>query len=192
MTDDLSKKIEALRKHVSDTRLAQKKQDYYSTTSRVRNDTAFFMQFLYQLSLGLDWIWRNIFHPIWRAIKFFGVKILCSYIWCWNKLVYRKDAFGQLMFSKTRAGLMVLCTILFMWKCFFPIADLGYDTILYVVTAHVGETVILLGSQEIDSKTGSHIIEGCHQLPCSDVDAIYFRTEDNLFNNLWSIFHGRG
>jgi hypothetical protein len=39
---------------------------------------------------------------------------------------------------------------------------------------------------------GSHIIEGCHRLPCSDTDAIYFRTEDNLFNNLWSIFHGRG
>lgn len=193
MDDDLAKKIKALHDRVTEIKLNQEKKEYYSAANKIRSDTSLMFKFLYQLGLAFDWILHKILHPVWKSAKFLGLKILNFYIICiWNKFVYRKDVFGNPSFSKTRAGILVLITFLFVWKCFFPLVSLTYDTGLYMMTAHVDEHVILLGSQEIDSNTGQHTVEGCYELPCSDTDAVYFRTEDNLFNNLWSIFHGRG
>jgi hypothetical protein len=37
-----------------------------------------------------------------------------------------------------------------------------------------------------------HSVQGCHQLPCTDENSFYFRIRATLFNEIWSLAHGRG
>ena len=74
----------------------------------------------------------------------------------------------------------------------FPLIDCIFiDAPLYLFTARLNVPVYLNGSQQLDI-IGGHAIEGCDHLPCSDRDSIYYLTENTLFNNLWSLAHGRG
>lgn len=87
---------------------------------------------------------------------------------------------------------MLLATAGFCWFLLLPLLECAWDAAWYAATVRHNEHVYLLGSQEIDPWTGSHNVEGCTALPCSDSDAIYFRTTGGLFNNLWSLVHGKG
>jgi hypothetical protein len=61
--------------------------------------------------------------------------------------------------------------------------------VLYVFTARYHEQLYLFGSNEIDPVTNMHNIEGADHVPWTDQDSTYFRAENSLFANLWSLTH---
>jgi hypothetical protein len=148
--------------------------------------------FLAQLFVAAGWLWQRVVSPLLHLFWRWGVFHVKQYRRLWSLVVYRRTTDGELLFSKTRAGLFAGGSILFFWFIAIPLIDGVWDAGIYLLTAERNEHVYLLGSQEIDSWTGAHVIEGCSKLPCSDRDAIYFRTAGGLFNNLWSLMHGRG
>lgn len=158
----------------------------------MREDVTSTATFLSQLAAGISWLWRRALWPAIRWASRPGRWLFARYRALWALVVYRRAADGSLRFSKTRAATMVVATWFVLWFVTWPVVDCVWDGVVYAATVQRDEHVYLLGSQEIDPWTGSHNIEGCSRLPCSDRDAIYFRTVGGLFNNLWSLSHGRG
>jgi hypothetical protein len=162
----------------------------YSRQARARADISSLAAFWAQATAGALWLWHRVLWPVLRWIP--AKWLFAQYRRLWYHVVHHRNSDGVLLFSKTRAGLMLLATFVFVWFIAWPLAECAWDAAIYALTAQRDEHVYLLGSQEIDPWTGAHNIEGCSALPCSDRDAIYFRTEGGLFNNLWSLSHGRG
>lgn len=160
--------------------------------SRAQADLRAFGRFTYQLGVGFLWVRRWVMAPLWRAVWRSWRWMLARYRRLWSYVVYRRVADGQLLFSKTRAGLMILATAGFIWFGLVDAIDFVWDCTVYTITARTNEHIYLNGSQEINSWTGAHTVEGCSRLPCSDDDAIYFRTNGGWFNNLWSLTRGKG
>src|SRR5260221_14450509 len=82
----------------------------HSRTARVGEDLKNTGRFAYQLSQGVRWVGTWLVEP---ALAVFLIKI--RWIWrqyrrLWSIAVYRRDADRELVFSKTRAGAMVLAT----------------------------------------------------------------------------------
>ncbi len=192
MATPLDEQIRRLRGE-SARRTKQRQNDTrYSRLGRMREDIANSGTFLGQVAAGVGWIWGRALWPmLWWARRPSGW-LVRQYKRLWGLAVYRRTSDQVLVFSKTRAGLFILATWFVAWYVALPVADAVWDGALYMVTAQHDEHVYLLGSQEIDSWTGSHVVDGCSKLPCSDQDAIYFRTVGGLFNNLWSLAHHGG
>jgi hypothetical protein len=54
------------------------------------------------------------------------------------------------------------------------------------------EQVYLTNSQEIVPGENEHSVQGCHALPCTDDNSVYYRIRASNFNEAWSVLHGRG
>lgn len=183
---------QALLERTRRERTTRDKAARYSRTARAASDLASGGRFLYQLSAGLSWVYRTM-RPLGSIGLTFTQWCWARYRYLWALVVYQKMADGELLFSKTRAGIMVLLSALWFWFLLCPIAQCVFiDAPLYLLTAKVDERIYLSKSQELDAVTNSHAVQGWSDAPFTDQDAMYFRTENSLFNNLWSIWHGRG
>jgi hypothetical protein len=192
VVDDLADRIRRFQEETRADAAARRRNTKASRAARVSQDIKFWGRFVAQVTQAVIWLRQYVWLPVWHVLKRVALAIARLYRRLWAWVVYRRDSDGELVFSRPRAGAMLLATGVFVWYLLIPLIRCGYDAALYAMTAQVDEQVYLLGSQEIDSTTGEHIVEGCSALPCSDRDAVYFRTEDSLFNNLWSLAHGRG
>jgi hypothetical protein len=172
--------------------IARLRKETESRRDRARVDTASPSTFFAQFASAVTWLWRRV---VWPGIRWATRPSRWLFGWyraLWSLAVYRRASGGTLRFSKVRAAGMVVATWFVLWFVTWPAIDCLWDGAIYAATVQRDEHVYLLGSQEIDSWTGAHNVEGCTALPCSDRDAIYFRTVGGLFNNLWSLAHGRG
>lgn len=161
-------------------------------STRAEADLRAFGRFTYQLGTGFLWVRRWVLAPIWRSVWRTWLWLFGRYRRLWAYAVHKRLPDGRLLFSKTRAGLMVLATGGFLWFGLLDALDFAWDCGVYGLTAKVDEHIYLNGSQELNAWTGTHAIKGCRELPCSDDDAIYFRANGGWFNNLWSLTHGKG
>lgn len=75
---------------------------------------------------------------------------------------------------------------------FIPAIVFIFHAILYFTTVKRDEIVYLTNSQEILPHENEHSVQGCHGLPCTDQNSIYFRIRATNFNEAWSILSGRG
>jgi len=86
----------------------------------------------------------------------------------------------------------VAASLVFAWFILVPLLGFLYDLGLYLVTVKHDEVVYLTNSQEILPDENVHSVQGCHELPCTDKNSFYFRIRATLFNEVWSVVHGRG
>jgi len=158
-----------------------------SRSQRVAQDIKGFRRFIFQIGVALHWIWSWILWPIWRTWRAIFFWFLKQYRKLWSLSVYKRNKYGTLMLSKTRAGVMLFCTAVFL--CLLPfLIGFTYDCVLYATTAKT-EIFYLHGTQETDVEGNVHSAKGCSRLPCSDEDSTYFRITPSIFNHLWAIFH---
>lgn len=192
-TDDLEDRVRRLREETARDADARARRARTSRTVRAREDLSIGGRFAWQLAQGVLCLWDKIGRPLGLVGAATARRLWRWYRRAWALAVYRRDVAGDLRFSKTRAGFMVLGSILFFWYLLLPTAELVlWDAPLYLMTAQVDVPVYLNGSQQLDT-LGGHAVEGCDRLPCSDQDAVYYRTSDEgWFNDLWSLWHGRG
>jgi hypothetical protein len=168
VSDELKARAEAIRKVVS---------EHPGTVATRR---------FYQFTAGLDaitlWV-KYVFRFFWGPMSF----VRRWYGYLWDEVVY--DADGK--FSKRRAGAMIIVSVAFTWFLAVPIVMFFFHVGIYVLT-HRTETAYLFNAQEIDPGSNVHSVQGCHALPCSDSESIYYRIEANAFNEVWSLVNGHG
>jgi hypothetical protein len=192
MADSLADRIKRLQEDIARNASAQRQRAYQSDIGKATRNIAAASWFFGGVALGFHWAWTNVVYPVWRQARRPFWWLIKQYVKLWNWVVIVRDPYGKPLFSKTRAGLMVVATLLFWIFLVDPIFDIAWNSALYMATARVNEEVILLSSQEVDSDRNTHNIEGCLKFPCSDADSLYFRVRASLFNNVWNIVHGKG
>jgi hypothetical protein len=188
----LRDEVEALKKKVEDRAYERDKVHSRSWTGRTQHDLTALHKFLFQLVQAVGWIYLRILRPI--------VRILLKpvrWIWhlfrlLWDKAVYYEDAYQNRLFSKTRAGIFLFVSAVFAWFVFVPAVVFICHAILYFATVKRDEIVYLTNSQEILPHENEHSVQGCHAIPCTDQNSIYFRIRATNFNEVWSIMHGHG
>jgi hypothetical protein len=189
---NLKEEVDRLKKKIEEQAFQKKKADAKSWTGRTQHDLTAIHKFWYQFLQACHWIYANVFRPISRLL-FKPV----PYLWrwfrlLWDKAVYYEDQFQNRQFSKTRAGLFLLVSAVSVWYLVVPALIMIVDTAIYLATVKHNEQVFLTNSQEIVPGENEHSVQGCHALPCTDDNSVYFRIRASNFNEAWSILHGRG
>ena len=188
----LRDEVEALKKKVADRAFERDKVHSRSWTGRTQHDLTALHKFLFQLVQAITWIYLSILRPVARIL----LKPV-RWIWhlfrlLWDKAVYYEDAFQNRLFSKTRAGIFLAISAVFAWFVFVPAIVFICHAILYFATVKRDEIVYLTNSQEILPHENEHSVQGCHAIPCTDQNSIYFRIRATNFNEVWSIMQGHG
>jgi hypothetical protein len=159
-----------------------------SRITRMNEDLGAFHRFVLQVGVAAAWVWAHVLHPLWRALTWVFRKLFRQYRKVWALTVYRRDGFGNLRLSKTRAGVFFAGTLV---SLFFivELIGFGFDSTMYLTTGHHNEVMYLTSSQEVDAPGNVHAVKGCDALPCSDTDSVYFRVTPSAFNHVWSLVH---
>ena len=189
---DIKDEIEKLRAKIDDNAYRAAKTEAASFQARRRGDVASMNRFLAQFILASHWIYQNILSPVGRFASIPVRHLFRWYRWLWDKVVYTQDQYKNRMFSKTRAGVFLTASLVFAWFILLPLLGFLLDAGLYFATVKRDETVYLTNSQEIIPEENVHSIQGCHDLPCTDENSVYFRIRATLFNEAWSLVHGHG
>jgi hypothetical protein len=188
---DLKDDVEALRKRMADKAQDKAKRDARSWTGRAEHDLTAIHKFWFQFVMACHWIWVNLIRPATRWIYWPVPYLWHGYRVLWDKVVYYQDQYQNRMFSKTRAGVFLAATAGFLWYLAVPLLVLLATTVIFFSTVKK-ETVYLTNSQEIVPEDNTHSVQGCHDLPCTDDNSIYYRIRATNFNETWSIVSGRG
>lgn len=191
MTETLSERVARLRAEADRVVEQQRKRAYQSAPARAGRDIAGAAWFFTGVGIGLFWIWENIVRPLWRKARRPIVWTYRAYVSFWDKVVIVPDPYGKPVFSKTRAGLMVIATAIFWFILLGPLISVIADATIYALTAEVDERVILLSSQPLNDERNTHQVTGCTELPCAG-NPLYFLVRASLFNDLWTIAHLQG
>jgi hypothetical protein len=141
----------------------------------------------YQVMGGLDVITRVGKRFLWRA-SWPGRKLWGLYFGVWDWFVNSAPT----PFKRRRAAAaMITATFIFAWWVMLPLLGFLVDASLYAATVKRDEVVYMFNSQEISGEDNVHSVQGCHSLPCTDANSIYFRIRGTWFNEVWSVLnHG--
>ena len=169
-----------------------RKDDAATWTHRTREDISALQRFLSAVAGFFIWIHGRLLRPLARIVTVPAIWLWCLVRALWNRLVYIEDEYRNRRISKRRAAIFAVSGLVFAWYIFIPLLMLLVDVALYAATVKRDEVVYLTNSQEIIPEDNVHSVQGCHQLPCTDENSFYFRIRATLFNELWSVLHGRG
>jgi len=189
---DLKNQIESLKQRIEDRAYEADKKASNRWDVKASQDIGSLSRFVSQVILGAHWVHERMVAPTGR---FLAVPMAFLFGWyrrLWARLVYVEDRFQQRQFSKTRAGLTLAGTFVFVWFLMIPLLVFAFDVALYFATVKHDEIVYLNNSQEVLPEENVHAVQGCHSLPCTDENSFYFRIRATLFNEAWSLVHGYG
>lgn len=192
MEDDLLKKIKQAREVQEKIERDRAKVKSESRVTRMSEDVTMFHRFILQVIAASQWSFVNVGIPTWKVVRWPFWKLFGGYRRLWSLVVYRRDEFENLRFSKVRGGAFLTATVVFLWFLLMPSLVFVGEVTSYALTAKVDEIIYLHNSQEIDSENNVHSIQGATRLPLDEEDSIYFRVESTAFNHLWSLMHGHG
>jgi hypothetical protein len=191
MSDDLREEVEKLKKKIDSRAYQDRKEEAGSWTHRTRDDLSALQSFLAAIGGFVRGLWE-VGLPAGR-----GIARVTPWLWrpvraLWNKLVYIEDEYKNRRLSKRRAAGFVAASFVFVWFILIPLLEFVFDVGLYLATVKHDEVVYLTNSQEIIPEDNVHSVQGCYDLPCTDENSFYFRIRATLFNEVWSVVHGRG
>lgn len=189
---DLLDEVRKLKEKIDARFHNARKEEAASWTRRTQEDLSALQRFLARMAAILGWIYRRILRPIDRIIVVPALWFWCVVQALWNRFVYVEDQYKNRRLSKRRAAIFTIGGAVFAWYILVPLLVLLFDIALYFATVNRDEVVYLTNSQEIIPEDNVHSVQGCHQLPCTDENSFYFRIRATLFNELWSLLHGRG
>lgn len=188
----LKEEVAALKKKLEERADERTKVHSRSWTGRTQHNLTALHQFLFQFVQAMAWIYRHIVRPLVRFLFKPITWLWHLYRLAWDKAVYYEDAQQERQFSKTRAGIFLALSATFAWYLFIPAVVFVFHAVLYFTTVKRDEVVYLTNSQEILPNENEHSVQGCHALPCTDQNSLYFRIRASNFNEVWSILNGRG
>lgn len=189
---DLRDEVAALKKKLEERADERAKVHSRSWTGRTQYNLTALHKFLFQFAQATGWIYVHILRPAARILLKPIAWLWHLYRLLWDKAVYYEDAQQERQFSKTRGGIFLALSAVFAWYLFIPAVVFFFHGILFLTTVQRGEVVYLTNSQEILPHENEHSVQGCHALPCTDQNSLYFRIRASNFNEVWSLLSGRG
>lgn len=189
---DLRDEVAALKKKLEERADERAKVHSRSWTGRTQYNLTALHKFLFQFAQATGWIYVHVLRPAARILLKPIAWLWHLYRLLWDKAVYYEDAQQERQFSKTRGGIFLALSAVFAWYLFIPAVVFFFHGILFLTTVQRGEVVYLTNSQEILPHENEHSVQGCHALPCTDQNSLYFRIRASNFNEVWSLLSGRG
>lgn len=194
MNDPLLERVDKLNKEIEERALRDRRATSETRVHRMNEDLNRFWRFYYQLLAGFHWIWANIVAPVWRRLSSVLGTVFNWYKRVWSLVVYRRDEFENLRFSKVRAGSFLTVTLLclyFIWT----LIGISWHATMYLLTAKVDEVVYMTNAQEVSPIDDIYSAQGCvnpanvneKDITCDDDNSLYFRIEPSLFNHVWAV-----
>lgn len=189
---DIDDEIKKLKAQISANDKARRKKVANTRISQVQKDAGLFYRFYIQLVLAVIWLWKHVFHPISRFFWWPIKKIFFLYQRVWAFVVYKRDEFGDLKFSKIRAGVFLLTSI----PAMMLTTNLVVDGTIFSLTKNVNEEVYLFNASDNSfteddefSVTGCAITEVAPEVgfECDSEDTLYFRVSPGVVEHIWSI-----
>lgn len=195
METETQKQIRLIRERSEASDKKRQKTRANTRLSQVQKDAGIFYRFWVQLVIAVFWIWQKIVRPVswfvfWRPFWWaFGI-----YKNVWSFFVYKRDQFGDLKFSKVRAGLFLIVSI----PMLFSVSNLALDSVIFGLTYKPHEVMYLFNSTDnsFDDKD-QFSVTGCEKksdsattgFVCDSEDTLYFRVDGTWFEHLWSVFN---
>ena len=187
--NDLLRRAEKLKQTASNARKSSKKNQE-SIIDEAHEHISDIHETYTQLKGTLSWLYKNIINPVlshpWIGKPFQWYRSL------WSAVVYINGNEDERIFSKKRAGIMVVITSIFLWM--LPVIAKGAVEFAWdssrMLLSYKSEEIWYLGkSQEIDPEGNVFSAQGCESVECSDQTSIYFRITPSLAHHLWSLYH---
>jgi hypothetical protein len=143
------------------------------------------LQALHHATQAGYWIYRNILAPTAHVLKPLAGPAWRGAKWAWDRAAYTKNDEGEREFSKTRAGLLVTAVLLLIFTgAGSALVHSGLQCVWWLTTRYT-DTIYLNQSEE--PSPHMHSVKGCHDLPCTDQNSVYFRVEDSWFHDIRSL-----
>ncbi|MCB9974689.1 MAG: hypothetical protein H6856_03540 [Rhodospirillales bacterium] len=182
-----ARKLQQQSESLSEKKRLKEKRSTVGQISRQVSDT---VETYNQVTGTIGWLYQNVFYPVathpWAGAPF------RLYRKIWNNVVYEVDKDGDRIFVKKRGGIMVLCTLAFLWMLpgiLWVTTELLWDSSRMLTNYHRNEILYLGKSQEIDPIGNIFSAQGCEQIRCTDQTSIYFRIKPSLAHHIWSLWH---
>lgn len=185
MSDSFVENIHRIKEHIQRRGRQRDKDAAHSPAGRAEHHLTGIWWFTLQFLDACHWVWYWLIRPFSRAFRWIAVRTWRGYRRLWDKVVYKEDEFGVPIFHKVRAGVLLGITAVVIYFMLIPGFFLMTDSVLYAATARVNEEVYSRGIQELDEDL--HIVRACEKRACEEEDVLYFRVEDRLFNEIWSL-----
>lgn len=200
MAEELSPTAKRLKEQHEKRSFNREKAESKTALSTIAHEVHVTARFVTNLTNVLVWIWVHFLAPFawvfsWPIIKWFAGK----YIALWNHVTRYTDKYGNDKFSRKKGVGMVLATAMVAFLSFNAI-QIGVDWGIYSVS-HEKRTVWLSLPQEIYPGANVFSVQGCavalgeenaSVIHCDDENSLYFRVRPTMFNEFWSILHGKG
>lgn len=194
--DPFLAKIRALQAEAGAT--SEKARQTLKRAKVVSKNTADVLEGAAQVGRGAGWIGRNILQPVWSVLNPFIGWAVRGYANLWNKVVHVTDEDGDVVFSKKRAGIMVLSTALAASGAYFAAPEVAKGTLhaAWYAASHKTERMVLNGHS--DPINGIYSVAGCHsaitdiskmtKYPCdtSNENTVTWLVDDSLFHDAHS------
>lgn len=191
--NDMQEDLKKFRERVNSRDTEQKKKRYYSRWEQMGRDANVFYRFWVQVVIAAYWVWWNILRPASNAVWWLVKKFVAFYRRLWSFFVYRRDKYGELTFSKVRAGMFLILSI----PTLLVTTNLIVDGAIFGVSYRANETVYLFDAAD-NSFLGDDefSITGCEvrEIPegsgfeCKSEDTLYFRIQPGLIEHIYAIF----
>ncbi|MGH1375219.1 MAG: hypothetical protein ACRBCK_02625 [Alphaproteobacteria bacterium] len=188
--DDLLRKAKRIKERTKSVRQSTKEKQHDTGFHEAQKHISDIHKTYTQVTGTIGWIYNNVIYPVithpWAGKPFQWYRAL------WNIVVYVPTNDNDTIFSKQRAGLLVLGTLTFLWMLpaiFNGTVEFVWDTSRMATTYKSKEVWYLGKSQEIDPAGNIFSAQGCESVECSDQTSIYFRIKPSLAHHLWSMYH---
>jgi hypothetical protein len=168
---------------------AKKKYDQSGIGKMQKDVTEMHRTFNHVVQAGA-WVYEHVGKPLLSVAEPVLGWAWRGYANLWNKAAYKKDEYGDRQFQKKRAGMFLTAT--FAAVALLPaiaggVTEFAWDAGL-MAASYQTETMYLNNSQEIVPEKDIHSVQGCHTLPCTDQNSVYFRIKPTLMHQLWSLY----
>lgn len=197
MTDDIQSKIDKMKERAGVSEFNRQRKRANTRVEQVQEDARLFYRFYLQVVRAAWWLWTRILNPITNVLWKIGLFFFGWYRKLWSYFVYKRDRFGDLKFSKVRAGWFLALSL----PIIVTTAHLTIDTAIFVPTYKHNETIYLFDSTDnsfanSDRQTDEFSITGCevtemkamNDFSCDSNDTVYFRVQSGLIEHIYSLF----
>lgn len=194
METDIQKQIRELHERVANRTFKRNRNRSRTISEQVYRDSNVFYRFWLQFAMAVFWIWQKILNPItgflWKiALFIFGI-----YRKIWSIFVYKRNEYGDLVFSKVRAGIFLLISI----PIILTAGSITIDGTVFAFTQKYNEQVYLFNSSDNSfSGDDEFSVTGCEikeidpnvGFECNSEDTVYFRVNPTWIEHIYSIIH---
>lgn len=193
METETEKQIREIRERANKREFNLKRNRAKSRVTQVEEDAKFFYRFWLQLVATVFWIWNKILRPVSNLAWRFGFWFFGLYRKAWSFVVYKRNEYGDLIFSKFRAAAFLIFAV--------PVSlftlNLFIDGSIFAATYRNNETVYLFNATDNSFTNDDEFsIIGCEVtaikedegFQCDSQYTLYFRVQPGLIEHIYAIF----